>query len=274
MKMKWSKRYSRMVERNIGILTEKEQDKLKNSCVAIFGVGGLGGVIAEILTRVGVGSLRIVDKDSFDITNLNRQIFAFSSTIGKRKVDVTERFLKDINPELKVYKFDSCNEKNIKKMLRKANVAVLALDEFKAYVMIERIARKLKIPVVEGWAIIYGNVRVFTEKTPSLEEVYGLPTKGKALDFFSEEEFRKLHAKVIYSLSKIEDISKFYSPRALKKMIIGELSARTFAPTVWLTAVMMANETIKIILGRKRISLAPRYALYDPFFERIPEQKL
>lgn len=76
--------------------------KLKNSNVIVFGVGGVGGHIIEALARSGVGKLTIVDKDKVEESNINRQIVALSSTIGKSKVEVMKDRLLDINPDIQV----------------------------------------------------------------------------------------------------------------------------------------------------------------------------
>ena len=76
--------------------------KLENAHVAIFGIGGVGGYIAEALARAGIGEITIVDKDTVDETNINRQIIALSSTIGKDKVEVMKERMLDINPNLKI----------------------------------------------------------------------------------------------------------------------------------------------------------------------------
>lgn len=77
-------------------------EKLKNSHVAVFGVGGVGGFAAEALVRSGVGHIDLIDNDTVSLTNLNRQIIALHSTVGKYKTEVArERFL-DINPDLDV----------------------------------------------------------------------------------------------------------------------------------------------------------------------------
>lgn len=77
-------------------------EKLKNCNILIVGVGGVGGYALEILTRCGIGNFTIVDGDKVDITNINRQIIATHSTIGKAKVEVFEQRMKDINPNVKV----------------------------------------------------------------------------------------------------------------------------------------------------------------------------
>jgi tRNA threonylcarbamoyladenosine dehydratase len=77
-------------------------DILKNSTVAVLGVGGVGSFAAEALARSGVGRLVLVDKDDVDITNINRQIHALLSTVGKPKADLMKERIKDINPDCEV----------------------------------------------------------------------------------------------------------------------------------------------------------------------------
>ena len=84
------------------LIGEDSVGKLKRSKVAVFGIGGVGGYVAEALARSGVGSLVLVDNDVVSITNLNRQIIALHSTIGKAKVDVMAARIRDINPDAKV----------------------------------------------------------------------------------------------------------------------------------------------------------------------------
>ncbi len=77
-------------------------EKLKNSRVALFGVGGVGGFAAEALARAGIGHFELIDSDTISITNLNRQIIALHSTVGRYKTEVMAERIKDINPEAKV----------------------------------------------------------------------------------------------------------------------------------------------------------------------------
>jgi len=77
-------------------------ERLKSSTVAVFGIGGVGGYVVEALARSGVGSFVLVDNDEVSITNLNRQIIALHSTIGKNKVDVMAERIHDINPAASV----------------------------------------------------------------------------------------------------------------------------------------------------------------------------
>lgn len=84
------------------ILGEEAIHKLKNARVAVFGVGGVGGYVVEALARSGVGAMDLIDNDTVALSNLNRQIIALHSTIGKYKTDVLRERILDINPACKV----------------------------------------------------------------------------------------------------------------------------------------------------------------------------
>ncbi len=84
------------------ILGEEAINKLKNAHVAVFGIGGVGGYAVEALVRSGVGAIDLIDNDTVALSNLNRQIIALHSTIGRYKTDVMRERILDINPECKV----------------------------------------------------------------------------------------------------------------------------------------------------------------------------
>lgn len=77
-------------------------NRMHNSSVAVFGVGGVGGYAVEALARSGIGSIDVIDNDTVSLTNINRQIIALHSTIGRLKVDVAKERMLDINPDIKV----------------------------------------------------------------------------------------------------------------------------------------------------------------------------
>ena len=81
-------------------------DKLVSARVAVFGVGGVGGFVCEALARAGIGQIDIFDKDEVSLSNINRQIIALHSTVGKAKVDVMKERILDINPECKVHAYN------------------------------------------------------------------------------------------------------------------------------------------------------------------------
>lgn len=89
-------------EREALLIGEEAVEKLNNSYVALFGVGGVGSYAAEALARSGVGRILLVDNDTVSLSNINRQLCALHSTVGQYKADVVARRLMDINPNVKV----------------------------------------------------------------------------------------------------------------------------------------------------------------------------
>ena len=87
------------------LLGKEAVEKLKNSRVAIFGIGGVGGYALEALVRAGIGEIDIIDSDDVAVSNINRQILATTETIGQKKVDVAEKRAKEINPDVKINKY-------------------------------------------------------------------------------------------------------------------------------------------------------------------------
>lgn len=87
------------------LLGKEAVEKLKNSHVAVFGIGGVGGYALEALVRAGVGEIDIIDSDDVAVSNINRQILATTETVGQKKVDVAEKRAKEINPDVKINKF-------------------------------------------------------------------------------------------------------------------------------------------------------------------------
>lgn len=94
---------NKQFERTAALLGNESLERLSQSHVAVFGIGGVGGYVCEVLARSGVGELSLFDKDCVDITNLNRQIIALHSTVGQPKVEVMAQRIADINPDCQVH---------------------------------------------------------------------------------------------------------------------------------------------------------------------------
>ena len=89
------------------IFGKDKMDRIHDSHIAVFGLGGVGGYVVEALARCGVGTLDLIDNDTVSLTNLNRQIYALHSTIGQYKTDVAEARCKDINPDIIINKYNT-----------------------------------------------------------------------------------------------------------------------------------------------------------------------
>ena len=134
------------------LLGEEAIEKLKNSRVAVFGVGGVGGYICEALARAGVGALDIFDRDTVSVSNINRQIIATHKSVGRPKVEVMRERILDINPECRV----EANEvfylpENAEKFdLSRYDYIADAVDTVSAKLEIICRADKLGVPVISA----------------------------------------------------------------------------------------------------------------------------
>jgi len=172
--------YEKAFTRNIGVLTQREQKKLRNSRVAICGLGGLGGITFQMLLRAGIGNFTIADGDKFELSNFNRQVLASYKTLRKRKADVASDFAQSINRGAKVRKIAKfIDERNVSSFVRNADVVVDCLDNPISRVILSRECRKKRIPFVFGSAArTCGMCSVFDAL--DFEAVLALPTRGKS----------------------------------------------------------------------------------------------
>jgi tRNA threonylcarbamoyladenosine dehydratase len=125
-------------------------DKLKNSKIAIFGIGGVGAYTAEALCRAGVGSLVLIDYDDICLTNLNRQIHATRKTVGKSKVDTMKERLLEINPNMNVIIFKELyNEESAERLLTPdINYVVDAIDMVSSKLDLITRSQQMNIPII------------------------------------------------------------------------------------------------------------------------------
>jgi molybdopterin/thiamine biosynthesis adenylyltransferase/ubiquinone/menaquinone biosynthesis C-methylase UbiE len=145
--------------RNWGLLTRSEMGKLSRSCVAIPGLGGVGGAHIEVLARHGIGRFKIADFDTFELPNFNRQFGATTRTVGKPKADVLRQHIKEINPRAKVDAFpDGIHPRNIDAFLEGVDVVVDSLDAFAidARRLLYKVAHEKRIPVVSAGPLGFG----------------------------------------------------------------------------------------------------------------------
>ena len=123
-------------------------EKLNNSRVAVFGVGGVGGYVVEALSRAGVGNIDIIDNDTISVSNLNRQIIALNSTVGKNKVDVLKARLLDINPNLKVETYKCFFTRNTEFDFSKYDYVVDAIDTVVGKLELITRAKSANVPII------------------------------------------------------------------------------------------------------------------------------
>lgn len=125
---------------------------LKNSSVAVFGIGGVGSYVAESLARAGVGKLLLCDNDTVSVSNINRQIIALNSTVGKPKTSVMKERILDINPTAEVIEmqtfFSSENKDEFK--LDGFSYIVDAIDTVSSKLTLIKMAKEKNIPIISS----------------------------------------------------------------------------------------------------------------------------
>ncbi len=163
---------------NKGIFTEEEQQYLFKKKVLLIGLGGIGSKVADMLARLGIGELGLCDFDMYDVTNINRQLYATYQTIDQYKVDVIEEQLSLINPGMKLHKYYERIE-DYNKLIFQYDYVIDAVDNIVTKIFILDEASKYNKFVVHGacggW---YAQVAVISPGNQLLHEVYKEKRKG------------------------------------------------------------------------------------------------
>lgn len=218
------------------LIGEENFFKLSSSTVAIFGVGGVGSFTAEALARSGIGHLILIDKDNIDVTNINRQIHALTSSIGKSKVEVMRERIFEINPAAKVdiiQKFYLPGESAADFFICDYDYIVDAIDTIGAKINLAVECSRRKINLISSMGA--GN---------KLN-----PTQFKVADIFqtSVDPVAKVMRKKLRELG-IKNLKVVYSDEEPKKFsqekIIG---SNAFVPSV--VGLIIASEVVKDLMN-------------------------
>lgn len=230
------------------LIGSENLEKLKNSHVLVFGVGGVGGFAIEALVRSGVGEISIVDFDTVDITNLNRQIIALQDTIGRAKVDVMKERALQINPELKIHTYQEKFFKDKRELFfskdKKYSYIIDAIDLITAKLDLIAIAKELKIPIISSMGT--GN-----KINPMMFEVADISkTSVCPLARVMRTELKKRRiekVKVVYS-KEVPMKPKNIDNSREKQKNVGSIA---FGPSV--AGLILASEVVKDICSLKNI---------------------
>ncbi len=172
--------YDQVYLRNIGIFTGRQQARLRQAKITVAGVGGVGGIQAVTLARMGIGEMTIMDPGVFDEPDMNRQYAAMKNTIGQNKARATAGLLKKINPFMKLNVFEHAPEQRaeLAGLMRNSSIVIDAIDYrgFDYKVMFAEIAREqgvynLSAPIPDFGALLM----VFDPRGMTLEEFYRAP---------------------------------------------------------------------------------------------------
>lgn len=164
------------------MLSDNDMKKLNNSKVCVVGCGGLGGYIIEMLARIGIGEITVVDGDVFSDNNLNRQLMSKESNIGKAKVEEAKKRVEEINSTVKINPINAYIDiTTAKEILEGHELVIDALDNIDTRIMLQKEASKLNLPyiygAIAGW---YGQVSTIFPEDNTLDYIYKAKVeKGK-----------------------------------------------------------------------------------------------
>ena len=222
-------------ERTEALIGRDGLEKLKNSHIAVFGIGGVGSYVAEAIARAGVGEITLVDGDVVAESNINRQLVATTNTVGQPKVEIMKKRISDINPEAKVNAiFDFYIPENREKFINEYTYVVDAIDSVpnKIDLLDTFIKQNIKIISSMGTA---------NKLDPTMFEVTDIhktsvcPLAKIIRKKLKEKGVKKL--KVVYSKEEVKKIKT-------ENTSLGSVS---FVPSV--VGLILAGEVIKDIIN-------------------------
>jgi molybdopterin-synthase adenylyltransferase len=243
--------YYSFTGRNIGFIDEREQQLLRQARVFVCGVGGMGGAAFMALARAGVGNFVIADIDRFEVSNLNRQVFAFTDEVGHEKADVAAEAARRINPTIEIEVLGESWTDELAGIAARCPVIVNGMDDIAAGVHLYRTAKAASATVIDAYMSPLPSVIVVRPDDPRPEERLGFPTRNKDWRDITEDDRRAA------MLAEVEHVMMHSSSRHHVDLgIAGEVAAgrrsrMSFAPMVISTGMLMAFEAIALILGRR-----------------------
>ena len=252
--------YEKAFARNIGILTEEEQEKLRYSKIAVAGVGGVGGSHLIGLVRTGIGKFHIADMDEFEIANFQRQSGATIDTIGKNKSETMKDAALAINPHLDIKSFDKgVLKENIDEFLEGVDILVDGIDFFciETRRMIFAEARKRGIYAITAGPLGFGSsLLVFSPTGMSFDQYFDI-----------NDDMTMLEQLIAFAVG--------LAPAALhmKYLNLGSVDIKAKTGPALVAACNLCNtfvitESLKILLGRKNLRSAPHYFQFDPYQQK------
>lgn len=249
--------YATAFSRNIGWLTEWEQDQLRGKQVAISGLGGVGGAHLLTLARLGVGGFNLAEFDRFDLVNFNRQVGATMASIGRPKLDVMVEMARAINPELRIETFpEGVSAANLDRFLGSVDLYVDGLDFFEVQIrrLVFRRCAERGIAAITAAPIGMGtNWLTFVPGGMTFERYFrleGQPEAEQYLRFLMGLAPHGTHRRYLVDPSRV-DLQRKVGPST--------------GASCTLCAGVVGVEAVKLLLGRNNLRPAPVHHHFDPY---------
>jgi molybdopterin/thiamine biosynthesis adenylyltransferase len=260
----WS--YPEAFKRNRGLINDAEQEQLRNSRVAIAGMGGVGGAHLITLARMGVGKFTIADPDRFEVANFNRQYGATSANLGKNKAEAMADAVREINPEvdLKVMPV-AIGEKNIDEFLDGANALVDGFDFFAIEARRLAFARAAQRGI---WAATAGPIGFSTAWLL-------FDPRGMSFDDYFDLRDGMSHVEQVIAFAVgLVPAATHLRYTDLTTASIEDRTGPSAALACQLASGVMGAEICKVLMGRGPAHAAPRYSQFDAYLGKLKTGRL
>ena len=257
--------YKSIFSRNIGFFTESEQERLSKASIAVAGMGGVGGLLVERLIRLGIGQLKILDPETFERSNLNRQFGSSMLNLGQNRAEAVFKQTRDINPQARIQysKTGIKTENDAGLFVSGCDLVVDEMDFglFKESIFLQRAARRRGIYYMFAVDIGFGAlVVIFDPNGLTLEEYDKLPP---GIDLGDAQELRVPLERICPVMPSYAAPASDEADMIMREVLAGDRPAPTNSIGVGLASIMAAIEAINILLRKRDIPSAPQYTYVD-----------
>jgi molybdopterin/thiamine biosynthesis adenylyltransferase len=258
--------YEDLFERNMGIFTDAEQARIRDARVVIVGCGGIGGVVAVALARSGMQNFVLMEYDTYSLSNMNRQIACFSDTLGMNKAQVVRDSILKINPECKITIYEKAlTGDEIDDVIRMGDVIMPAADDWAISITLLGRCKELGVPAIMSYPVgALGRVSTFMPDSPYAAECLAMPFACSIDDlraFQNDPDHRRV---LLYYQTQGGWRQDWFDQWVDRKKPHAQMCT-----IVWITATLAAQEILKLVSGKWKPVIAPRYWLVTPEGSRI-----
>ncbi len=253
--------YEEYFERNYGVFTAEEQKRIRDAKVVIVGTGGVGGVLAVVLARSGVEHFVLYEHDTYSPSNMNRQIGCFTDTLGMSKAEVIKDMILKINPAAQIeLELRAIVEDEMDEVILQGDVFVPAADDWPLSMNLLGRAKELGKPAILAYPVgALGRVSTFLPHSPYASECLVIP---KGLPYAELKKFMDNpdnRRTLQYYCTE-----GGWNDEWFEGFCQGTKPHAQLCSIVWITSTLAAQEIIKLVSGRFKPVVAPRYWRITP----------
>ena len=253
-------------ERNVGLISHQEQRILASAFAVIAGCGGVGGLHAHTLARLGIGRFRLADADTFALANTNRQIGATVRSMGKNKAHVTAEMIRSINPNASIEVLQTnLSQDNVENFVKGADLVLDGIDFFSlpARRQLFETAWRHSIPAVTAAPLGFsGTLHVFAKGGMNFDQYFDLADEQSSFDQLMRFIIGLSPGGLHLSYMDLSSVNT-QTGRGPSSIVACQLAAS-----------LAGGEAIKILLRRGRPILAPNYLQFDCYRQKMRKGRL